>query len=151
MITINNLTMGFSKRTLFKDVTLSIFPKEKIGLTGPNGAGKTTLFSIILGETEPLAGSVQMQKNLNIGYLPQEAKFDSQKTVIAELTEGDERIRALMAEKRRLEDENRAATDRYGDILHEIEQLGVYEIEHKAEKILMGLGFSPSDVHRPIM
>jgi ATP-binding cassette, subfamily F, member 3 len=151
MITINNLTMGFSKRTLFKDVTLSIFPKEKIGLTGPNGAGKTTLFSIILGETEPLAGNVQMQKNLNIGYLPQEAKFDSQKTVMEELTGGDERIRALMEEKRRLEDENRAATDRYGDVLHELEQLGVYEIEHKAEKILMGLGFNTSDFHRPIM
>ncbi|MBZ0167790.1 MAG: ATP-binding cassette domain-containing protein, partial [Candidatus Omnitrophica bacterium] len=45
MITINNLTMGFTQRTLFKDVTFSIFPNEKIGLTGPNGAGKTTLFS----------------------------------------------------------------------------------------------------------
>ena len=66
MITINKMTMGFTKRTLFKDVTLSIFPKEKIGLTGPNGAGKTTLFSIIRGELEPVEGNVQIQKNLNI-------------------------------------------------------------------------------------
>ncbi|MCK5013613.1 MAG: ABC-F family ATP-binding cassette domain-containing protein, partial [Candidatus Omnitrophica bacterium] len=104
MITINNITMGFTKRTLFKDVTLSIFPKEKIGLTGPNGAGKTTLFSIILGQMEPLAGNVVIQKNINIGYLPQEAKFDSKKTVMEELTEGDNRIRTLMDEKRKLED-----------------------------------------------
>jgi len=93
MITINNITMGFPQRTLFKDVSLSIFPNEKIGLTGPNGAGKTTLYSIILGETEPIAGNIQIQKNINIGYLPQEAKFKSEKTVMEELTEGDGRIK----------------------------------------------------------
>ena len=151
MITINNITMGFTKRTLFKDVTLSIFPKEKIGLSGPNGSGKTTLFSIILGQMEPLAGNVQIQKNINIGYLPQEAKFDSKKTVMEELTEGDDRIRKLMDEKRKLEDTLKADTDRYGDVLHELEQLGIYEVEHKAEKILMGLGFKTSDFHRPII
>ncbi|MCK5259819.1 MAG: ABC-F family ATP-binding cassette domain-containing protein [Candidatus Omnitrophica bacterium] len=151
MITINNITMGFTKRTLFKDVTLSIFPKEKIGLSGPNGAGKTTLFSIILGKMEPLAGNVQIQKSINIGYLPQEAKFDSKKTVMEELTEGDDRIRKFMEEKRRLEDTHKADTDRYGDVLHELEQLGIYEVEHKAEKILMGLGFKTSDFHRPIV
>ncbi|MCK4882702.1 MAG: ABC-F family ATP-binding cassette domain-containing protein, partial [Candidatus Omnitrophica bacterium] len=151
MITINNITMGFTKRTLFKDVTLSIFPKEKIGLSGPNGSGKTTLFSIILGQMEPLAGNVQIQKNINIGYLPQEAKFDSKKTVMEELTEGDDRIRKLMDGKRKLEDTLKADTDRYGDVLHELEQLGIYEVEHKAEKILMGLGFKTSDFHRPII
>lgn len=150
MITINNMTMGFTKRTLFKDVTLSIFPKEKIGLTGPNGAGKTTLFSIILGEIEPVSGNVQIQKNINIGYLPQESKFNSGKTVMEELVEGDGRIRALMDEKRALEDAHQADTDRYGDVMHELEQLGIYNLEHKAEKILMGLGFQTSDFHRPI-
>lgn len=150
MITIDNMTMGFTSRTLFKDVTLSIFPGEKIGLTGPNGAGKTTLFSIIRGEIEPLAGSVRMQKNINIGYLPQEAGFRSGKTVMGELTEGDDRIRALMEEKRKLEDAHQAAAERYGDVLHELEGLGIYELEHKAEKVLAGLGFKPGDVHRPV-
>ncbi len=150
MITINNLSMGFSQRTLFKDVTFSIFPKEKIGLTGPNGAGKTTLFSIIRGEMEPLAGEIQIQKGINIGYLPQEAKFKSDQTVMEELTQGDERIKKLVRERTKLEDQNKAATERYGDILEELEQLGIYEIEHRAEKILSGLGFKPEDFHRPI-
>jgi len=143
--------MGFTKRTLFKDVTLSIFPKEKIGLTGPNGAGKTTLFSIIRGELEPVEGNVQIQKNINIGYLPQESNFHSKKTVMEELTEGDDSLRALMDEKRKLEDVHKADSDRYGDILHELEQLGIYDIEHKAEKILTGLGFQSSEFHRPIL
>jgi ATP-binding cassette subfamily F protein 3 len=150
MITINNITMGFAKRTLFKDVTMGIFPKEKIGLTGPNGAGKTTLFSIILGKTEPIAGNIQVQKNINIGYIPQESKFTSSKTVMEELTQGDERIRALMDEKRKLEDAHKADSPRYGDILHELELAGIYDVEHKAEKVLMGLGFKITDFHRPI-
>jgi len=150
MITINNLTMGFSQRTLFKDVNLSIFPNEKIGLAGPNGAGKTTLFSIIRKDMEPIAGNVQVQKSINIGHLPQEAKFRSNKTVMEELTEGDDRIKALMNEKRKLEDENKAATNRYGDVLHELERLGIYELEHRAEKKLSGLGFDESEFHKPI-
>lgn len=150
MITLNNVTMGFTQRTLFKDVTLSIFKNEKIGLTGPNGAGKTTLFHLILADMEPVEGSVQIQKNLNIGYLPQETHFDSTRTVLEELTKGDSRIKAFMDEKRKLEDEGKADSPRYGDILHELEQAGIYELEHKAEKILSGLGFSQSDFHKPI-
>lgn len=151
MITINNLTMGFSQRTLFKDVTLSIFKGEKIGLTGPNGAGKTTLFSIILGQTEPLAGDLQIQRNINIGYLPQEAKFSSSRTVMDEMTQGDARMRKLIEERKHLENTNQAASTRYGDVLEELEQLGIYELEHKAEKILMGLGFKESDFYKPIV
>lgn len=151
MIAINNLTMGFSQRTLFKDVSLSIFSNEKIGLTGPNGAGKTTLFSIILREMEPVAGNIQIQKNINIGYLPQESHFHSEKTVMDELTAGDERFRILLEEKHNLEDAHKADSPRYGDVLQELEQLGIYDLEHRAEKILSGLGFKQEDFHRPIV
>ena len=150
MITINNLSKDFTQRTLFKDVSLSIFPQEKIGLTGPNGAGKTTLFSIILGDMEFSGGKVQKQKNLNIGYLPQESQFKSGQTVLDELTSGDSRIKKLLKEKHALEEANKADSMRYGDVLHALEQLGIYELEHKAEKILSGLGFSQADSHRPI-
>ena len=150
MITLNNLTMGFSQRTLFKDVSLSIFKNEKIGLTGPNGAGKTTLFSIIRGEMEPVSGSVQIQKNIHIGYLPQEAHFESKKTVMEEIIEGDERIAALMEEKRKIEDAGKADSPRYGDIVEQLEQMGIYDLEHKGAKILLGLGFKEADFHRPV-
>ena len=150
MVTLNNLTMGFSQRTLFKDVSLSIFKNEKIGLTGPNGAGKTTLFSIIRGETGPVAGSVQIQKNIHIGYLPQEAHFASEKTVMEEITEGDERIAGLTGEKRKLEDAGKAGSPRYGDIVEQLEQMGIYDLEHKGAKILVGLGFKETDFHRPV-
>ncbi len=150
MITISGLSKGFTGRTLFKDVSLSIFAGEKIGLTGPNGSGKSTLFSIILGQMESTGGSVQMQKNLNIGHLAQEAHFASTQTVMDEVTAGDERIKRLLKEKHELEDVNKADSMRYGDILQELESAGIYELENKAERILTGLGFKEEEFHKPV-
>src|ERR1017187_2418737 len=92
MITISNLSKNFDERMLLEDVSLSIFPNERIGLTGPNGAGKSTLFQIILGQLEPTEGSVNIQKGLNIGYMAQEAKYASDRTIMEEMTSGDEEI-----------------------------------------------------------
>ena len=150
MITISNLSKNYGKKVLFENISLTINQGERIGLIGPNGAGKSTLFSLILGETESTAGEVRLNKNTHIGYLPQEAHFNSTKTVLAELTEGDQRIMGLKKEKEKLEEEGAAGSKRYGDVLHNLEVLGYFELEHKAEKILMGLGFKERDFNRPI-
>ncbi len=150
MIILENISKQFDSRVLLKKINLSIFPNEKIGLTGPNGMGKTTVFSIILGETEPSGGTVTIQKNIRIGYLPQEACFHSSRTVLEEVIFGDERMAKLLAEKRRLEEENKADSMRYGDIMTELETMGIYELEPKAQKVLAGLGFQPRDVERPV-
>ncbi len=150
MINIANLSKNYDKRLLLDNVSLAINRGEKISLVGPNGAGKTTLFSIILGEVEPSSGRVEIHKNIHIGYLPQEYHFSSTHTVIEELTEGDERIRKLKIEQKELEESNAAASTRYGEVLHSLEALGVFELEHKAKRILAGLGFKQSDFNRPI-
>ena len=151
MINITNLSKNYGSKILFKDVSLNINQGEKIGLIGPNGTGKSTLFSLILQEIESSAGEVRLNKGVHIGYLPQEASFTSQRTVLAELTEGDERIMRLKKEKETLELSNAAGSKRYGDILHELETLGFFELEHKAEKILSGLGFKERDFNRLIV
>jgi len=150
MITIQNLSKTYGARTLFEDVSLSINRGEKIGLVGPNGAGKSTLFSFILGEISPSGGTIQVLRDISIGHLPQESGFKSQRTVLEELTSGDSRIEALKKEKEELENKNEAGSMRYGDILHNLESLGFFDIEHKAKKILMGLGFKETDFNRPI-
>ena len=150
MITLNNLSKNYGQKVLFKNISLNINKGEKIGLIGPNGTGKTTLFSLILGEVESSSGEVRVNKNTHIGYLPQEASFKSEHTVLSELTEGDERIIKLKREKEELENQNLAGSKRYGEVLHDLETLGFFELEHKAEKILMGLGFKERDFNRPI-
>lgn len=150
MITVNNLSKNYGKKALFENISFNINRGEKIGLIGPNGSGKSTFFSLILGEVEPSCGEVRVNKNTNIGYLAQESKFNSGNTVIFELTQGDERILKLKKEKAELEDKDEAASRRYGEVLHELESLGVFELEHKAKKILMGLGFKEQDFSRRI-
>ncbi|MFA5156775.1 MAG: ATP-binding cassette domain-containing protein [Candidatus Omnitrophota bacterium] len=150
MIAINNLSKNYGKKVLFNDLSLTINRGEKIGLIGPNGTGKTTLFSMILGETEPSSGSVQVLKNTRIGYLPQEASFKSAHTVLSEVAGGDSHIMRLINEKEQLESKNEAGSKRYGEVLHELETLGYFELEYKAKKILMGLGFKETDFNRPI-
>lgn len=135
-------------------------------MIGPNGTGKSTLFSLILQEIETSSGEVRLNKGVHIGYLPQEASFSrpdikvsggippeagtSERTVLAELTEGDERIMRFKKEKETLESANQAGSKRYGEILHDLETLGFFELEHKAKKILSGLGFKEKDFNRPI-
>ena len=150
MITITNLSKQYGRKILFDRLSLNIEREEKIGLVGPNGAGKTTLFMLLLGETEPSSGNVVVNKNIHIGYLPQEASFKSQSEVLSELTEGDERIIRLKKEKAELEEKGEAGSTRYGEILHSLDTLGYFELEHKAKKILMGLGFKEKDFHRPV-
>jgi len=150
MINIINLSKNYGKKVLFSNLSLNINPGEKIGLIGPNGAGKSSLFSLLLGDTEPSSGSVQVNKGVRIGYLPQESSFHSQRTVIDELTAGDRTIIELKKEKEELENRNAADSNRYGEILHILDHSGYFELEHKAEKILMGLGFKQSDFNKPI-
>ena len=150
MINIIKLSKNYGPKVLFEDISLNINQGEKIGLIGPNGTGKSTLFSLILQETEPSSGEVRVNKGVHIGYLPQEASFKSEHTVLGELTEGDERIMRLKEEKERLESKNEAGSKRYGEALHELETLGFFELEYKAKKILSGLGFKERDFSRPI-
>ena len=73
MLTLSQLSKSFAGRTLFSDVSLQINREDRIGLVGPNGAGKSTLFSLILGEASPDEGRVTLEKNVTMGFLPQES------------------------------------------------------------------------------
>jgi len=150
MITITNLSKSYGSKVLFENIGLGINRGEKIGLIGPNGAGKSTFFYLLLEEMEPSSGSVKINKNTRIGYLPQESSFKSDRTVLSELVEGEETIMLLKKEKEELELKNQAGSMRYGEILHRLEALGYFELEHQAKKILAGLGFKERDFNRPI-
>ena len=119
-------------------------------MVGPNGTGKSTLFSIILGLEEPTSGQVQINKNVHIGYLPQEASFKSKNSVLSETMEGDEAIRRLVKVKQKMEGQGEAGSKHYGDILHDLEFRGYFDLEHKAKKILTGLGFNKKTLQQPV-
>lgn len=80
------ITKSFDGETLFKDISLSIYRGEKVGLIGPNGIGKTTLFKILLGKMPFDGGEISLGKNVVTGYFDQEmAQLSDEKTVIDEI------------------------------------------------------------------
>src|ERR671918_969053 len=82
MLTVSQLSKSFSGRMLFEDVSLQVNRGDRIGLVGPNGAGKSTLFSLLLGDISPDSGTITIEKNATIGFLPQETAAAGDETVL---------------------------------------------------------------------
>lgn len=82
MINIINLSKYYGTDTVFDNISLKINPHEKTGLVGPNGCGKTTLIKMITGDEEPSRGNIIVDKNIRIGYVPQNSEFDESMTVM---------------------------------------------------------------------
>jgi len=84
MITIQDLSISFDGKALFKDVNVHFNQKEKIGLIGRNGSGKSTFLKLLLKELEPDNGEIKIPRNYQIGYLEQHIRFSHQ-TIIDEV------------------------------------------------------------------
>jgi len=76
MVQIENLKVTYDQVVALEHLNLTIEEKEFIGIIGPNGGGKTTLVKAILGLLLPTAGSIQIDRNVVIGYVPQVTTFD---------------------------------------------------------------------------
>ena len=158
MIQIEHIGKSFGGQVLFRDLTWHITRGQRIGLVGPNGAGKTTLCRILTGAMEVDSGQVRRAKFATIGYLPQEIATAGDGTVLGHLLAGFPEIRRLEEELELLaaemaEGEDGGSEDlvgRYGDLQHQYETLGGYNLEAKAKAILGGLGFAPGDFFAPL-
>src|SRR5215471_9385634 len=152
-----NITFEFGARALVEDATWHIQPNERIGLIGYNGTGKSTLLKLLVGEYQPSKGTVEKSKGLTIGYLHQDLlSFDTNDSILKVALGAFDKILQLEKEieqlGRALEHSNHDADPllhQYTDKLHELETLGGYNIHHKAEEVLQGLGFANIDLNRP--
>ena len=72
MLAVDNLSIQYGARSLFKDLSFTIRAKERWAFAGPNGAGKSTLMKIIAGLETPDSGRLIKAKQSTVGYLPQE-------------------------------------------------------------------------------
>ena len=70
IINLSDVSIGYGRKVIAKELTFSVCSDDFIGLVGPNGAGKTTLLKTLLGNIKPLSGSIN-KKDLRVGYVPQ--------------------------------------------------------------------------------
>ncbi len=79
LIEIKNLSLGYEKNIVLKNLNFDIEDKDFICIVGPNGSGKSTLVKGLLGLIKPIKGKVVYNglKKTFIGYMPQETKVDS--------------------------------------------------------------------------
>jgi ATP-binding cassette subfamily F protein 3 len=152
---LQNVTFEFGARTILEDATWHIQPGERIGLIGYNGTGKSTLLKLLVGEYQPSAGTVERSRSTTIGYLHQDLlSFDTNDSILSVALSAFERVLQLEREieivGRELERTGDEKTlHEYSDKLHELETLGGYNIHHRTEEVLQGLGFSNSELGRP--
>lgn len=159
MISIDGLTVEFTGKSLFQNLSFVINPNDKIALMGKNGAGKSTLMKIIAGVEEATRGKVVKAEDKVIAYLPQHMLTQDQRTVFEEAATAFEEYFTLKKELERINEEMMTRTDYESDAYMKlIEQssdlserfYNLEEVNHDAEveKTLLGLGFKQSDFNR---
>ena len=160
MISVDNLTVSFGGWDLFKDISLLVNPKDRIGLVGKNGAGKSTLLKVIAGLQPATSGTVTKSGDVTIGYLPQQMKVADTTSLAEETAKAFDEVIALESEIAALTAEVAERTDyesaAYEKLLHRLNDatdryhmLGGDNREAEVEKTLLGLGFRRSDFGRP--
>ena len=160
MISVNNLHIEFTAKTLFDNVSYVINPRDKIALVGKNGAGKSTMLKIIAGLQQPTSGSVSKSGDVTVGYLPQQMTLSDDTTVLEEASKAFSHLDEQRARLKHLTDELAERTDyessEYAALIERMtdlsEQLDMAESDNQigeTEKTLLGLGFERSDFGRP--
>ena len=154
MVQLQNLTVSFTGRELYRDVDLFIAEDSRIGLVGPNGSGKSTLFRTIRRDLEPDHGTIDIRRDLKIGWLPQTGVVFKDRTVLAEAMSAFKEVEQIDLELERLEQKLQQGSndsevlDRYAHLQQDRNSAG-YAHEAQARKVLAELGFSDSDCDKP--
>ncbi len=160
MISVEHLSVEFSAKPLFTDVSFVVNDRDRIALTGKNGAGKSTLLKIMAGQQLPTSGSVAVSRDTSVAYLPQVMELADERTVMDETLLAFDHISDLQADIERMQQEMAERTDyeseaylslveRFTRAEEHFQMLGGLNYHAEVERTLMGLGFERTDFNRP--
>lgn len=160
MISVENLSMQFGGQRIFREVSLMVGPKDRIGLVGKNGAGKSTMLKLIIGEAKPDEGTIVLPGDISLGYLPQQLYCVDSHTVIEEAMSAFSEVLKLEKEiehlNNLLSERHDYETESYMELVEILSEkndrlslMNAGNTEALAEQTLKGLGFERTDFTRP--
>jgi ATP-binding cassette subfamily F protein 3 len=158
VLTVSGLAKSFGPDQIFKDVSFQLSDREHVALVGVNGAGKSTLLRVIAGMDSPSLGEVAIASGARIAVLAQEARFETARSVREEARLAFNEALTALARMRDLETAMQSASgERLDELFHEYERLslhfevaGGYDVEHRTDEVLAGLGFSAEQLDEPV-
>ena len=147
MLSFNNLSLRRGSNLLFEDVSFTVHKNNKVGLVGANGTGKTSLFKMILGEFESDQGQCKYPPDLKVACMAQEIPGTDEKALDYVIS-GDEKL--VEIQKAISDAESNEEYDSLGELHSQLEDLDGFTAKSRAEKLLVGLGFSEDEFSKTL-
>src|SRR5437016_10732716 len=157
LLSCSSLARGFDEGPLFQDIGFELFAGERVGLVGPNGAGKTTLLRLLAGLDRPDDGEVRLHAGARIALLHQQPVFEPGRTLFDEARSAldelvaahEDMVHTAEALARATDDtEHKALAARYDRLNELLRHHDAYNVDHRVEHVLDGLGFVADDYPR---
>ena len=147
MIRLSQLSLRRGAKVLLEGADLTLHAGERAGLIGANGSGKTSLFALLRGELQADKGDAELPGHWRVAHVAQETPaFEGPAVEYA--IDGDRRLRLLeqeLAEAERANDGNLI-----GELHAALADADAYTARPRAEELLLGLGFSPSELQQTV-
>jgi ATP-binding cassette subfamily F protein 3 len=159
LLSCSRLCRGFDEGPLFEDLGFELNSGERIALVGPNGVGKTTLLRLLVGLDQPDDGEVRLHAGARAGLLQQQPVYAPGRTLFEEAKSAldalvaahDDMVRTAEALAQTTDEvEHKALAARYDRLNELLRHHDAYNVDHRVEQILDGLGFGPEDYDRPV-
>lgn len=158
LLRFNSLSKYFGAKQVFADLAGEVNAPTIIGLVGDNGCGKSTLLRILAGQEKADTEEIFLSQQLQVAYLPQALPQFAEQVAYTYVRSGLTQLAKLEAELQRLEQAmpHGSATDvaqlvvRYGELLHEFERLGGYQMDALAERALRAVELPESLWQSPV-
>lgn len=159
LLSVQEITKRFGPDPVLDRVTFEVYRGQRIAIVGPNGSGKTTLLRILAGEEEADAGEVHRGGGVRVGYLEQQPEFQAGRSVWDEALDALRELVAMGQEAERVaqdmarsddEAEHHRLGKRFDDLQQELHRRDGYHLDHKIERVLAGLGFTPETFQQDV-
>jgi ATP-binding cassette, subfamily F, member 3 len=159
LLSCSHLSRSFDRDPLFENLGFELYGGQRVGLVGPNGVGKTTLLRLLAGEDRPDTGEVRLHAGARAALLKQQAEFtagrslfDEARTALQELVAAhDDLIHTAEALAKATDESARKNLAlRYERLNELLRHHDAYNVDHRVEHVLDGLGFTAADYDRPV-